>query len=70
MQQGRAGTFLRRDPFGGVRWLQWWQKLRRFRGNRASPGYIPGLNDVHDTFGCQFTNAPCGFSFQAHTCSV
>jgi hypothetical protein len=24
----------------------------------------------HDTLGCQFTNAPLGFSFHAQTCNV
>ena len=26
--------------------------------------------DAHETLGCQFTNAPLGFSFHAQTCSV
>lgn len=29
-----------------------------------------GVNDLQETFGCQFTNAPFGLSFHAHTCSV
>jgi hypothetical protein len=28
------------------------------------------LNPSHETFACQFTNAPVGFSFHAHTCRV
>jgi hypothetical protein len=27
-------------------------------------------NDAHETWGCQFTNAPLGFCFHAQTCSV
>jgi hypothetical protein len=32
-------------------------------------GFWPA-NKSHDTLGCQFTNAPLGFSFHAQTCSV
>ena len=28
------------------------------------------LNVSHDTFECQLTNVPAGFSFHAQTCSV
>ena len=31
---------------------------------------LVATNDSHDTFGCQFTNAPLGLSFHAQTCSV
>ena len=29
-----------------------------------------GLNELHETLGCQFVNAPLGLSFHALTCSV
>jgi hypothetical protein len=32
-------------------------------------GFCP-LKPSHETFACQFTNAPVGFSFHAHTCRV
>jgi hypothetical protein len=35
----------------------------------STQGFWP-LNAWHETFGCQFTNAPLGFSFHAQTCSV
>ena len=51
----------------------------RFRKTRARWTPAPGhrlvhffwpSNESHETLGCQFTNAPLGFSFQAQTCSV
>ena len=36
---------------------------------RGGPLYCPP-NALHDTLGFQFTNAPVGLSFHAHTCSV
>ena len=44
---------------------------RRRHRSRVRDGHgFWAVNPSHETLGCQFTNVPLGFSFQAQTCSV